>query len=195
MAELSFIKTSNGLVPATEGDKETFDKWKSGRVITGKFSQSRNYEYHKRFFALMNLAFEYYEPTGGVLTMDEKRIAKKIFETMESYGNQDGTILAFGREFMKKLAEQRKSKITDIQKAFDPFRKEMIIEAGYFETVVTPTGVKKVAKSISFSSMDELEFRELYKAVFSTLWRFVLSRHFSTEEEAENAARMMLEFA
>lgn len=194
MAEVNFIKTSAGLVPASESDKEIYDKWKLGGVICGKFTQSRNYNYHKRFFGLLNLAFDYYEPSSGVLTADEKRIATKIFQTLDNCNNNSGVLLDFGREFLAKESELRRNQITNIQKAFEPFRAEMIIESGFYDEVRLPTGVKKVAKSISFASMDEHQFRELYKAVFETLWRFVLSRHFKTEAEAEDAAIKMLNY-
>ncbi len=195
MAEVNFVKTSNGLVPASHADKEIFNKWKMGGVICGKFSQSRNYKYHKRFFGLLNLAFDYYEPSSGVLTNDEKRIATKIFQSLDNASNNSGVMLNWGREFMKAESQLRKSQIENIQKAFEPFREEMTIAAGYFDEVRTPVGVKKYAKSISFASMDEYQFRELYKAVFNTVWRFVLSRYFKNEAEAEDAAVMMLTYA
>lgn len=195
MAEVSFIKTSTGLVPISEADKEIYNKWKLGRVICGKFTQSRNYKYHKRFFGLLNLAFDYYEPSSGVLTNDEKRIATKIFQTLDNASNNNGVMLDWGREFMKAESTLRKSQIENIQKAFEPFRTEMIIESGFYDEVIVPTGVKKVARSISFGSMDEHEFRGLYKAVFDTLWRFVLSRYFKNEDEAEGAAVKMLSYS
>lgn len=194
MAEVNFIKTSTGLVPASEGDREIYNKWKLGRVICGKFTQSRNYEYHKKFFGLLNLAFDYYEPSSGVLTGDEKRIATKIFQSLDNASDNNGTMLDWGREFMKAESQLRKSQIENIQKAFEPFREEMTIAAGYFDEVRTPVGVKKYARSISFSSMDEHQFRELYKSVFDVLWRFVLSRYFKNEAEAETAAMAMLNY-
>lgn len=195
MAEVNFIKTSTGLVPISEADKEIYNKWKLGRVICGKFSQSRNYEYHKRFFGLLNLAFDYYEPSSGVLTRDEKELLKKVFVSLDNAANNSGVMLEWGREFIRLETDLRKSKIENIQKAFEPFREEMIIESGFYDEVRTPIGIKKYARSISFASMDEHQFRELYKAVFDTLWRFVLSRHFKNEAEAEDAAIKMLSYS
>lgn len=195
MAEVNFIKTSAGLVPVSEADKEIYDRWKLGGVICGKFTQSRNYKYHKRFFGLLNLAFNYFEPSSGVLTGDEKRLATKIFTSLENASSSDGVMLNWGREFMATESQLRKSQIENIQKAFEPFREEMTIAAGYYDEVRTPIGVKKYARSISFASMDEHQFRELYKAMFSVLWRFVLSRYFKNEVEAEDAAVMMLTYS
>ena len=195
MAEINFIKTSAGLVPVSEADKEIYNKWKLGGVICGKFTQSRNYKYHKRFFGLLNLAFNYYEPSSGVLTNDEKRIATKIFTSLDNASNNSGVMLNWGREFMAAESQLRKSQIENIQKAFEPFREEMTIAAGYYDEVRTPIGVKKYVRSISFAAMDEHEFKDLYKAMFNCLWKFVLSRYFKNEVEAENAAVMMLTYS
>ena len=195
MATVNFIKTSIGLVPISEADKEIYNRWKLGRVICGKFSQSRNYEYHKKFFGLLNLAFDFYEPSSGVLTNDEKRLATKIFTSLDTASSNSGVMLDWGREFMRTESQLRRSQIENIKKAFEPFREEMTIAAGYYDEVRTPLGIKKYARSISFSSMDEYHFNELYKAVFNTLWRFVLSRYFKSEAEAEDAAIKMLSYS
>jgi hypothetical protein len=45
------------------------------------------------------------------------------------------------------------------------FREWVLIKSGNFESCESPTGVMYRAKSISFASMDEIEFRELYRSV------------------------------
>lgn len=194
MSELSFIKTNVGLVPHTESDKETFSKWKLGEVVVGKFKRVRNPKFHRKFFALLNLAFDYYEPSSGVLTEDEKRIATKIFQTLDNYNSQNGVLLDFGREFLKAESMERRNQLANIENAFEPFRKDMIVQAGYYDEVRVPSGIQKVAKSISFAKMEEDEFNALYKAVFAACWRFVLSRTFKTESEAQNAVDQLESF-
>ena len=194
MAELSFVKTSGGLVPHTEHDKATFDKWKLGAVIVGNFKQVRNPKFHRKFFALLNLTFDYYEPSSGVLTADEKRIAKKIFMTLDNHNNKNGFFIDFGREFMRSESEERRATIESIEKAFEPFRKWLIVEAGYFDETHVPNGTVREAKSISFAKMEDIEFSQLYKSVFDVCWRFVLSRVFKCENEAEAAAVSLLNF-
>ena len=194
MAELSFVKTSSGLVPHTEHDKDTFNKWKLGAVIVGNFKQVRNPKFHRKFFALLNLTFDYYEPSSGVLTADEKRIAKKIFMTLDNHNNKNGFFIDFGREFMRSESEERRATIESIEKAFEPFRKWLIVEAGYFDETHVPNGTVKEAKSISFAKMEDIEFSQLYKSVFDVCWRFVLSRVFKCENEAEEAAVSLLNF-
>jgi len=195
MAELSFVKTRAGLVPHTEHDKEVFNKWKLGSVISGEFKKVRNPLFHRKFFALLNLTFDYYEPASGVLTADEKRIATKIFITLDNYNNKNGVMLDFGREFLKAESEDRRANIENIEKAFEPFRKWAIIQAGFYDEVSLPGGTIKVARSISFANMDEIEFGHLYKSFFNVCWFFVLSRFFKSESEADNAAMNLLKFS
>ncbi len=40
-------------------------KVKTGSAVSGEFVQPRNYEFHKRYFALLNFAFESWEPSLG----------------------------------------------------------------------------------------------------------------------------------
>lgn len=194
MPELSFIKTNVGLVPHTDNDKKTFDRWKLGAVIVGNFKQIRNPKFHRKFFALLNLTFDYYEPSSGVLTADEKRIATKIFMTLDNHNNKNGFFIDFGREFMRSESEERRATIESIEKAFEPFRKWLIVEAGFYDEIPVPGGIVKEAKSISFAKMEDIEFSQLYKSVFDVCWRFVLSRVFKDEHEAEEAAVSLLNF-
>jgi hypothetical protein len=57
----------------------------------------------------------------------------------------------------------------------DEMRKDLIIVAGYYdEHINLITGeVTKVHKSISFSSMDETEFSEIYEAVKNVISRWL----------------------
>lgn len=58
--ELTLIKQLNGdFRPATDKDKKLCNKVKVGSPISGNFTKPRNYEFHKKYFALLNLAFEY----------------------------------------------------------------------------------------------------------------------------------------
>ncbi len=45
-----------------EPTKEKSSKVKMGGIIHGPFAQMRNVRFHRKFFALLNLAFDYWEP-------------------------------------------------------------------------------------------------------------------------------------
>lgn len=59
VAEVALIRTAQGLVPATEADRELTQKWKLGQVIHGKFTKMRNAKFHGKFFSMLDLAWEY----------------------------------------------------------------------------------------------------------------------------------------
>jgi len=61
--EAHFIKAHGGsLIPASDADKEIIDKIKAGEVVTMKFSRMRNYQFFKKWWSLVNFAFDYWEP-------------------------------------------------------------------------------------------------------------------------------------
>lgn len=195
MDDLFFIKTQNGLLPQSEQDNEAMKSWKIGDVIAGKFRKIRNPVYHRRFYAMLNFAYEYYEPSNGTMSKEEIDLAEKIFTMLEEHSGKKGIMLDIGRNFLKGEMTRRKQKIGTVSKSFDAFRKSVLIESGMFNYVVTPRGVIKEAVSISFAKMGEEKFKEVYKAVFNTVWNMVLSKSFDSEEQVQDAINKCLDFA
>lgn len=129
----------SGLMPATDVDAEKKQKLKYGQAYQFEVKQIRNYEFHKKYFALIETAWQ------------------MLNEKQEAF---------FG-----------KNKET--------FRKTLQVTAGYADKVFN-FNLKEwvdVPKSISFSSMDELEFQELYNAVLDVILQSVLKS--ITKEEFE----------
>jgi len=63
-------------------------------------------------------------------------------------------------------------------KNYDRFRDELSIMAGFFDKVWTISGeLRLVAKSISFASMDEAEFQELYSKTVDIILAKILTSH------------------
>ncbi len=84
-------------------------------------------------------------------------------------------LLNFGYQYFE--PEPQMIREMEAVKNFDRFREDVTILAGHREAVVNiKNEVRFVAKSISFGSMDELEFNELYKTVFEVIWRLVVSK-------------------
>ena len=50
---------------------------------------------------------------------------------------------------------------TTLAKDFESFREYVTVKAGFFQMVATPSGLRKVPKSISFAKMDEVDFANL----------------------------------
>ena len=62
-----FIKTSSRtLVAASDHDAELLKHIKTGQPARMTFKRVRNYEFHKKYFALLQFAFDYWEPQNEV---------------------------------------------------------------------------------------------------------------------------------
>jgi|TARA_R110000772_G_scaffold173738_1_gene285685 hypothetical protein len=61
MATLNFIKTPSGLAPQDEQAREWFDKLSVGRFVDVKVSLPRNGGFHRKFFAMLNVAYASHE--------------------------------------------------------------------------------------------------------------------------------------
>ena len=112
MSKALFKYTGHSLKPMYNSDHDTLKKakLKIGEVYEFEFKHPRNYKYHKKYFALLNLV----------------------------YDNQDF--------------------FTD----FESFREYIVIKSGYYIKTLTIKGEFYKAKSISFASMDNLEFESLF---------------------------------
>ncbi|MGR3303782.1 MAG: DUF1367 family protein [Candidatus Scalindua sp.] len=65
MTEIVLMKMPGGyLIPATDQDKQLVDKIKTGEGITVKYSKKRKLWFHRKYFALLNLGFDAWEPDG-----------------------------------------------------------------------------------------------------------------------------------
>jgi hypothetical protein len=195
MADIALIRTSHGLVPATEADRETMQAWKSGQTIHGKFTKMRNAGFHRRFFKMLDLAFDYFEPVGGLVPRQEMRGIQGLAKFFEQASGKPGQLSDAVAAYIAQLEQDRAERFPAVDKSREAFREWVTIEAGHFHLVRTPDGVRKEAKSISWSAMDETSFQPLYRDVFNACWRLVLSAHFESEEAAMSAADQMGNFA
>lgn len=129
------IKTTKGLVPCYDSDYEMYSKIPLNEQFEIDYKKARNPKFHKKYFALMKLAFE----------------------------NQN--------EFSDR----------------NDMRQEIIIEAGFYTEYGNPfTGeIKRKAKSISFASMDEMEFRELYEKTKDVISKWIGITNQTIEDEIE----------
>ena len=56
------LKTQVGLAPADPITSEWFSKLKPGQVIRGEFKKVRNYQFLRKYFALLNVAYDNWLP-------------------------------------------------------------------------------------------------------------------------------------
>ncbi len=63
MAELALQKVaSHMLVPVSDDDQVFVRQLKTGQVIRAEFRKARNPHFHRKFFALLKLGFDHFEP-------------------------------------------------------------------------------------------------------------------------------------
>lgn len=137
MTAIVLLKTPGGaLVPADPQASEYIAKLKLGAPVKAEVKRVRNYQFHKKFFALLDFAFENWEPVEA------------------TYKGQV-------------VAKSRKQ-----------FRNDITVLAGFGETTITLKGeVRVVAKSISFASMEQDDFDDLYNATVNVVLRQVLTNY------------------
>ena len=127
-----FKKTFTGFECWDEASKKIHRRYTFGEVAVLENKQPRNYKFHQKFFAVLNLTFQ----------------------------NQD------------------------LSDDMDVFREIVIIHAGYYNLIKLIDGSHiKRAKSISFASMDDLEFESLYNAVFNVCLHILGCRSEELEKE------------
>lgn len=132
MSKIALIRTLSGFKPAYDSDIELSKKIKLNEIYVYDFKKPRNYEFHKKFFALINM----------------------VYQNQEQYTN------------------------------IEYLRKDLIIESGKYYLRYDFNGIEiKEAKSISFSSMDDIEFNELYNSVIDVIIKYF---HFDKNEILEN---------
>lgn len=196
--EMTLVKMQGGvLVPSTQTDADAIKGLPMGSMVRAKSSGGqRNLAFHRRFFALLNLTFEYWEPAGGMVSPAEQVILNLFTRYLSQFGS--GPVMVQAKDaFIEQLASSRVERHgPQAEKSFEVMRKWLTVEAGYYTTVALPNGgMRREAMSISFGKMKEPEFKDLYRAVFGVCWRYVLSKQFSSEAEADNAVSQLMGFA
>lgn len=195
MADLALVKTENGLVGATEADRELIEKVKHGATIHGDFKKMRNGGLHRKLFALLDLAWNYWEPSGGLISRQEMRGILGLSKYFEDLNGRPGQLSDAVQAYISKLESDRKDRFPSVDKSRDSFREWITIEAGHYVLVQGPGGIERRPKSIAWGKMDDIQFQALYKDIFNTCWRLVLQSHFDSEADAMAAAEQMGTFA
>lgn len=95
MAQLHLIKQSSGvLIPASvETSDFLHSKCKLGTVLVADFKKVRNPAFHRRFFALLNLGFDYWEPTGGAISSNERKLVTGYARYLSSFGGSEAALM------------------------------------------------------------------------------------------------------
>lgn len=194
--DMMLIKSdSRSFSPATDADRELMSGWKIGHAMTVKATQAnrRSLKHHRMYWGgLLTLAMDYWEPEGGLIGATEKKTLDMFALWLDRNGGNSGAIRNAAIVFMNDLAQSRSQRIQTPEKSIEALHRWVKVEAGYFEYEITPAGVRKIPLSINFNAMDQDEFNRFYKAAFSVVWKFILSRNFENEGQAEHAISILL---
>ncbi|MFI8019072.1 DUF1367 family protein [Serratia marcescens] len=180
------------MVPATRDARDFLRSKKVGSVLYADFKQARNPAFHRKLFSLLNLGFDYWQPTGGAISPADKALVNGYVKFLAYYAGGEDALQAAADEYLADIAEKRAENIS-AAKSFEAFRAWVTIQAGFYTKFSMPDGTtRNEPKSISFAKMDDIEFSEFYKAVLDVLWNYILFRTFPDQQSAENAAAQLM---
>ena len=128
--KLLLRNTLSGLIPLYPSDYDEKRKLRLGQDYEAEIKNPRNYEFLKKFFALVNIGHEN----------------------------------------------------TSLDMPFETYRKYIIMKAGFFKSYQTPKGVFYEPDSISFSSMEQEQFEDVYSRVLDK----IIEDIGATKEDIEN---------
>lgn len=151
----------------------------------------RNGPMHRMAFSYLQLAFSYWQPKSYVSAV-EKETVKTLGMFLSSNGIDENAAATLCKAFLVELNESRKGMA--VEKDFDAFREFVTIEAGFYHSVITPAGPRKIAKSWAYKNMGEDEFKRLFDAIRRVCWELILSQTYNTIEEADLAAEQLMSF-
>lgn len=189
MIECYIIRNGGMAYPATDHDKDEFKKLKPYTPYRAEYKQvsRRSLQHHKLYFGgLLRLAMDYWEPAGGLVSPDEKRALTEFCDWLGGRMTDPSAMVTARDTYLARLYEARSNEHPAPHKDIKALHEWVKLEAGYFDWVATPGGMTKQSRSINFNAMSQEEFEQFYKAAFSVVWRFILSRTFGSEAEAEN---------
>ncbi|MGO2346142.1 MAG: DUF1367 family protein, partial [Providencia sp.] len=114
MAQHGFIKMSNDtLVPANPAARDFLhSKIKCGDVLYGDFKKARNPRFHRKYFALLNLGYEYWEPTGGTISPEEKELVRGYVKFLSYYTDNDDALQSAADVYLDEIAQKRARNIS-----------------------------------------------------------------------------------
>ena len=193
MADRIIVQRRGDMIVASDGGaREQIRALPEGTDLGATIVKPRNIAFHRKAFSLAQLGFQYWQPKSMVTNV-EKHTVTTLADFLIRRGVDGDAVAALCSEFLVLLNQKREK--TEAEKSFEAFRDFITVEAGFFDTIMSPAGPRRVARSWSFASMEAPEFEAMYKSIFNVLWDLVLNQQFDTPEDAEEAAEQMLNYA
>lgn len=188
----SFVgkKWNNAFHPATQADVEVMDTLKPNqpyKVTVTQWSE-RSLQHHKLYWGgLVALVGHYWTPKGGLIAKVEKDILKDVSRFVGEQWGDTGPINEVFKAYLEDLKGKRADNVDVGEPDAQDIHNWIKEEAGYFKWVQAPGGLKKELLSINFNALSQEQFEVFYRKAKDVAWNFILSRHFNSEDEMNNA--------
>lgn len=75
--KVNLTKSGQVLIPATPADQDKIESIKNGQFLEVDIKQKRNVKFHRKFFAMLNVGFDAFEPEQKAY---KGQVAEKNFE-------------------------------------------------------------------------------------------------------------------
>lgn len=75
--KINLTKNGQVLIPATPADQDKIETIKNGQFLEVDIKQKRNVKFHRKFFAMLNVGFDAFEPEQKAY---KGQVAEKNFE-------------------------------------------------------------------------------------------------------------------
>jgi len=185
--EIIITRQGSVLVPVTEADRAVMLSLKIGDNYKAeiKAQSQRSVQHHRLFFALLQVTLDYWNDSAGVLSPSEVATLKGFASWLDKQGGDTGAIKQAARDYLLQLRQSRSERLETPQKSIDALLTWVKYQVGHVDLIATPAGIMKQPKSISFHAMTQEQFADFYQRAFNVCWRFVMSRHFESEQEAQ----------
>ena len=98
--------------------------------------------------------------------------------------------------YLKALADHRAKTMTPPEMSENQIKQAIHhwikMEAGFYDLIETPAGLRRQVKSIKFSGLNQDGFAWFYNSAFGVCWNFILSQHFPSRDAANNAINELI---
>lgn len=200
--EILAVKYANGAVVAETGyDRNLLKGLPVGSAVKIiPMKNNRNYQHHKKFFALLDAGFEYWQPEFSVLTQAEEWIAQRVAIEIAAAANDENLYQSVTKpiadQVLAKVRSNREEKLDyEGMKTLEAYLNHVMKKAGFYDIKPSPDGgTLKERWSISFANMPQEKFNEVYKGVFGVIWNETLCHVYEDEAALDNKINQLVGF-
>ena len=196
------VKYANGAVVAeTDYDRNLLKSLPVGSAVKiTPINNNRNYQHHKKFFALLDAGFEYWQPEFSVLTQAEEWIAQAVAREIAVAANDENlyqnVTKPIADSVLAKVRSNRESKLDyEGMKTLESYLDHVMKKAGFYD--IKPAqdgGTVKERWSISFANMSQERFNDVYKTVYGVIWNEMLCNIYEDEVVLDNKINQLIGF-